>query len=219
MLNFWQKNRQKTISLHINAWQRNGKHVRLRPPVWGLAGHAAHGQREQHHGKAEVRWNWQPVFCLWKTVMNNYCLVCFLRNYHFWTQTNAEEFHVLSYLSLVLRTWATCFSWFYSTKIKSSFQFKNQYNRITERLLTLPIIQPFQIKGQYNGQVRPVRPVLIITPFQFKGQCNLNISKDIFVIMRHRPRLFASKSLQFFSIHFPKMACQFSWRYVLIKRW
>ena len=82
----------------------------------------------------------------------------------------------------------------------------------------LPIIQPFQIKGQYNGQVRPVRLVLIITPFQFKGQYNLNISKDIFVIMRHRPALSTSISLQFFSIHFPKMACQFSWRNVLIKR-
>ena len=142
MLNFWQKNRQKTISLHISAWQRNGKSVRLRPPVWGLAGHAAHGQRKQHYGKAEVIWNWQPVFCLWKTVMNNYCLVSFLRNNHFWTQANGAENQILSYLSLVLRTRETCFSWFCSTNI----------------------IQPFQIKGQYNGQVRPVRPRSDYTP-------------------------------------------------------
>ena len=187
MLNFWQKNRQKTISLHINAWQRHGKHVRLRLTVQAVAGHVAHGQRKLHHGKAEVRWNWQPVFCLWKTVMNNYCLVCFLRNNHFWTQANGTEFQVLSYLSPEFRTWATCFSWFYSTKIKSSFQFKNQYNRITERLLTLPIIQPFQIKGQYNGQVQPVRPVLIIIHFQFKGQYNFNISEEHFCYLTASP--------------------------------
>ena len=164
MLNFWQKNRQKTIVPYASVWQRHRKCVRLRLAMQAVAGHVAHGQRKQHYGKAEVRWNWQPVFCLWKTVMNNYCLVCFLRNNHFWTQTNGAEFHVLSYLSLVLRTWATCLSWFYSTKIISSFQFKSQYNRITERLLMLPIIQPFQIKGQYNGQVRLVRPRSDYTP-------------------------------------------------------
>jgi len=70
MLNFWQKNRQNTIIPYTNAWQRHGKCVRLRLAVQAVAGHAAHGQRKQHHGKAEVRWNWQPVFCLWKTVMN-----------------------------------------------------------------------------------------------------------------------------------------------------
>ena len=57
MLNFWQKNRQKTIPLHINAVQRNGKCVRLRLAVKAVTGHAAHGQRKQHHGKAEVIWN------------------------------------------------------------------------------------------------------------------------------------------------------------------
>lgn len=97
--------------------------------------------------------------------MNSYCLVCFLRNNHFWTQANGTEFQILSYLSLVLRTRETCFSWFYSTKI----------------------IQPFQIKGQYNGQVRPVRLVLIITPFQFKGQYNLNISEEHFCYVTASP--------------------------------
>ena len=187
MLNFWQKNRQKTISLHINVWQRNGKCVRLRLAMQAVAGHVAHGQRKQHYGKAEVRWNWQPVFCLWKTALNNYCLVCFLRNNHFWTKENGAENQISSYLSLVLRTWAMCFSWFYSTKIISSFQFKSQYNRITERLLTLPIIQPFQIKGQYNGQVQPVRLVLIIPPFQFKGQYNFDISEEHFCYNAESP--------------------------------
>ena len=119
--------------------------------------------------------------------MNNYCLVRFLRNNHFWTQANGAEIQILSYLSQVLCTRATCFSWFYSTKIKSSFQFKSQYNRITERRLTLPIIQPFQIKGQYNGKVRPVRLVLIIPPFQFKGQYNLNISEEHFCYVTASP--------------------------------
>ena len=32
--------------------QRHGKHVRLRPPARAVAGHAAHGQRGQHHADA-----------------------------------------------------------------------------------------------------------------------------------------------------------------------
>ena len=110
-------NRQKSIIPYTNAWQLHRKHVRLRPPVWGVAGHAAHGLRKQHHEKAEVRWSWPPVFCLWKTVMNNYFLISFLRNNHFWTQANGTEFQISSYLSQVLCTWATCFSWFCSTNI------------------------------------------------------------------------------------------------------
>ena len=158
MLNFWQKNRQKTISLHINVWQRNGKCVRLRLAMQAVAGHVAHGQRKQHYGKAEVRWNWQPVFCLWKTALNNYCLVCFLRNNHFWTKANGAENQISSYLSTALRTWATCFSWFYSTNI----------------------IQPFQIKGQYNSSAVAPRLRLIIQPFQIKGQYNFDISEEHF---------------------------------------
>ena len=57
MLNFWQKNRQNTIAPYIIAWQRHGKCVRLRLAVQAVAGLAAHGQRKQHHGKAEVIWN------------------------------------------------------------------------------------------------------------------------------------------------------------------
>ena len=79
------------------------------------------------------------------------------------------------------------------------------------------LYSPFKLKVNTTDKSDWSDPALIITPFQFKGQYNLNISKDTFVIIRHRPRLFASKSLQFFSIHFPKMPCQFSWRYVLIK--
>ncbi len=97
--------------------------------------------------------------------MNNYFLISFLRNNHFWTQANGAEIQILSYLSQVLCTRATCFSWFCGTNI----------------------IQPFQIKGQYNGKVRPVRPVLIITPFQFKGQYNLNISEEYFCYVTASP--------------------------------
>ena len=57
MLNFLQKNRQKTIVAYGSAWQRHGKYVRLRLAVQAVAGHVAHGQRKQHHGKAEVIWN------------------------------------------------------------------------------------------------------------------------------------------------------------------
>ncbi len=32
----------------------DGKQVRLRPPAQAVAGHAAHGQRKQHHANAEV---------------------------------------------------------------------------------------------------------------------------------------------------------------------
>jgi len=38
---------------HIQAHgQRHGKHVRLRPPARAVAGHAANGQRRQHHANA-----------------------------------------------------------------------------------------------------------------------------------------------------------------------
>ena len=82
---------------------------------------------------------------------------------------------------------------------------------------TLALYIPFKLKVNTTDKSDWSDPVLIITPFQFKSQADFNISKDHFVIMRHRPPLFTSKSLQFFSIHFPKMACQLSWRYVLIK--
>ena len=181
---------------------------------WACCSRAAETTSWKSRSKMELTASFQLV----KNVLNYYCLVCFLRNNHFWTQTNGAENQISSYLSQVLCTRATCFSWFYSTNIIQPFQIKGQYNRPVLTAFLPIIIQPFQIKGQYNGQVRSVRLVLIITPFQFKGQYNLNISKDTFVIMRHRPPLFTSISLQFFSIHFPKMPCQFSWRYVLIKR-
>ena len=49
---------------YMNAWQRHGKYIRLQRPAQAVAGHAAHGQRQQQHGNAEVISLWQAVFCL-----------------------------------------------------------------------------------------------------------------------------------------------------------
>ena len=54
---FAEKIDKKAIVPYMHAWQRHGKHVGLQRPVRAVAGHAAHGKREQHHGKAEVIWN------------------------------------------------------------------------------------------------------------------------------------------------------------------
>ena len=50
MLIFLPKIRQiNSCCIHLHG-QLDGKHVRLRPPAWAVAGHAAHGQRRRHHG-------------------------------------------------------------------------------------------------------------------------------------------------------------------------
>ena len=50
MLNFLPKTRQNYLCCIHEYGQLDGKHVRLRPPAWAVAGHAAHGQRRRHHG-------------------------------------------------------------------------------------------------------------------------------------------------------------------------
>ena len=50
MLNFSPKVRQIYLCcIHLHG-KLDGKHVRLRPPAWAVAGHAAHGQRRRYHG-------------------------------------------------------------------------------------------------------------------------------------------------------------------------
>ena len=57
VLNLLLKTRQKQLcGVHVHG-QRNGKRVRLRLTTQAVIGHTSHGQRKQHHGKAEVRWN------------------------------------------------------------------------------------------------------------------------------------------------------------------
>jgi len=67
MLKFLLKTRQKkTIIPYMYAWQQHGKQIRLQRPAQALAGHAAHGQRQQHHANAEVSGHRQAVFSLWR---------------------------------------------------------------------------------------------------------------------------------------------------------
>ena len=57
VLNLSLKTRQKQLyGVHVHG-QRNGKRVRLQLTTQAVTGHTSHGQRKQHHGKAEVRWN------------------------------------------------------------------------------------------------------------------------------------------------------------------
>ena len=64
--------------LHTRASvQRRREHVRLLPPAQSVAGHAAHGQRRQHHANAEVICHWQPGSQLVENVWNNFSQVAF----------------------------------------------------------------------------------------------------------------------------------------------
>ena len=51
---------------YMLTWQQYGKQIRLQRPAQALAGHAAHGQRQQHHANAEVSGHRQAVFSLWR---------------------------------------------------------------------------------------------------------------------------------------------------------
>ena len=64
--------------LHTRAsGQRHREYVCLLPPVQTVAGHAAHGQRRQHHANAEIICHWQPGSQLVENVWNNFSQVAF----------------------------------------------------------------------------------------------------------------------------------------------
>ncbi len=54
MLNFLPKTRQNKFIADTREWVTKLKNVGLQRLAQAVAGHAAHGQPEQHHGKAEV---------------------------------------------------------------------------------------------------------------------------------------------------------------------
>ena len=54
MLNFLPKTRQNKFVSDTREWVTKLKNVGLQRLAQAVVGHAAHGQREQHHGKAEV---------------------------------------------------------------------------------------------------------------------------------------------------------------------
>ena len=54
MLKFLLKIIQKRLLRTHARGQRHGKHVRLLLPARAFVGHAAHGQRKQHHGNGET---------------------------------------------------------------------------------------------------------------------------------------------------------------------
>ena len=66
MLNFLPKTRQNKFIADTREWVTKLKNVGLQRLAQAVAGHAAHGQREQHHGNAEVIGHRQAVFCLWR---------------------------------------------------------------------------------------------------------------------------------------------------------
>ena len=67
---------------------------------WACSSRAAETTSWKSRSKMELT----ACFQLVETVMNNYFLISFLRNNHFWTQANGAEIQILSYLSTVLRT-------------------------------------------------------------------------------------------------------------------
>ena len=104
MLNFLPKTIQKEILPYTREWAKAPKtctltatHVR---GCWACCSRAAETTSWKSRSKMELT----ACFQLVETVMNNYFLISFLRNNHFWTQVNGAEIQILSYLSTVLRT-------------------------------------------------------------------------------------------------------------------
>ena len=66
MLIFLLKTIQKKSTVNSREWATARKNVGLRRAAQAVAGHAAHGQRQQRHGNAEIIGHQQAVFSLWK---------------------------------------------------------------------------------------------------------------------------------------------------------
>ena len=98
-------------------------HVRLQPPARAVVGHAAYDQRRRYHGNAEGILTLTAGFQLVGHVLNDCHRVTFSGLTTFYHRQMGAEFHILSYLCSVLRSWAGCLSWFYGTKIKNASQF------------------------------------------------------------------------------------------------
>ena len=66
VLNFSLKTIQNKSTVNSRGWATTRKKVGLRRPAQAVAGHAAHGQQQQHHGNAEIIGHQQVIFSLWK---------------------------------------------------------------------------------------------------------------------------------------------------------
>ena len=115
-LKFLLKTRQKHLCRIPTREQRHWNHIHLLSTARAVGGHAAHGQRTQHYGNAEVRLPLTASFQLVDGALNAFCQVAFLKHNHDLPQAKGgriSDFIVPLYLP---RTWAECLSWFYSTK-------------------------------------------------------------------------------------------------------
>ena len=65
MLKFLLKTIQNKCTVNTREWATARKTYRQRP-ARAVAGHAAHGQQQQHHGNAEIIGHQQVIFSLWK---------------------------------------------------------------------------------------------------------------------------------------------------------
>lgn len=116
-LNFLPRTGQKKCLCRIpTREQRHRNHIHLLSTAQAVARHAAHGQRTQHYGNAEVKLPLTASFQLVDVALNAFCQVAFLKHNHDLPQAKGgriSDFIVSLYLP---RTWAECLSWFYSTK-------------------------------------------------------------------------------------------------------
>ena len=115
-LNFLLKTRQKCLCRRHVRGQRHRNHIHLLSTVRAVAKHVAHGQRIQHYGNAEVKLPLTASFQLVDGALNAFRQVAFLKHNHALPQAKGGKISDFIVSLCLLRTWAECLSWFYSTK-------------------------------------------------------------------------------------------------------
>ena len=116
MLNLLLKIRQKYLCRRHVRGQRHRNHIHLLSTAQAVARHIAHDQRMQCYGNAEVKLPLTASFQLVDGALNAFCQVAFLKQNHDLPQAKGGRISDFIVSSCLLRTWAECLSWFYSTK-------------------------------------------------------------------------------------------------------
>ena len=96
--------------------QRHRNHIHLLSTARAVARHVAHDQRMQCYENAEVKLPLTASFQLVDGALNAFRQVAFLKHNHVLPQAKGGRISDFIVSLCLLRTWAECLSWFYSTK-------------------------------------------------------------------------------------------------------
>ena len=97
MLNILLKTGQKCLCRIPTREQRHRNHIHLLSTARAVGGHAAHGQRMQHYGNAEVKLPLTASFQLVDGALNAFRQVALLKHNHDLPQAKGAGFQILSY--------------------------------------------------------------------------------------------------------------------------